>query len=108
MMLTNYMILFFSCHGLKIYGAWLNKYRNTDLWLIRILVKSYHRLFVDFERDDLFALLLASKRITRKKREGRSLWFTGTVSKKLVKAVINSYIEQINVLFGVQGYTYAK
>ncbi|KAF1373094.1 hypothetical protein PFLUV_G00256750 [Perca fluviatilis] len=40
MMLTNYMILFFSCHGLKIYGAWLNKHHNTDLWLIRILVQN--------------------------------------------------------------------
>ncbi|XP_074477416.1 uncharacterized protein LOC141759328 [Sebastes fasciatus] len=38
MTFTDYMILFFSCHGLKIYGAWLNKYHNIDLWLIRILV----------------------------------------------------------------------
>lgn len=41
MMLTDYITLFFSCHGLKIYGAWLNKYHNTDLWLFRILVKLY-------------------------------------------------------------------
>lgn len=40
-MLTDYIILFFSCHGLKIYGAWLNKYHITDLWLFRILVKLY-------------------------------------------------------------------
>ncbi|XP_035509973.1 uncharacterized protein LOC118322406 [Morone saxatilis] len=40
MTVTDYMILFFSCHGLKIYGAWLNKYRNADLWLIRILVQN--------------------------------------------------------------------
>ena len=39
MTITDYMVLFFSCHGLKIYGAWLHKYQNTDLWLIRILVK---------------------------------------------------------------------
>lgn len=36
---TNYMMIFFSCHGLKEYGAWLNKYHNKDLWCIRILVK---------------------------------------------------------------------
>lgn len=41
MMLTDYITLFFSCHGLKIYGAWLNKYHITDLWLFRILVKLY-------------------------------------------------------------------
>lgn len=41
MMLTEYITLFFSCHGLKIYGAWLNKYHITDLWLFRILVKQY-------------------------------------------------------------------
>ncbi|KAK5849583.1 hypothetical protein PBY51_013907 [Eleginops maclovinus] len=40
MTLTDYMILFFSCYGLKIYGAWLNKYHNTDLWLIRLLVQN--------------------------------------------------------------------
>lgn len=36
---TNYMMIFFSCRGLKEYGAWLNKYHNKDLWCIRILVK---------------------------------------------------------------------
>ncbi|KAM7369835.1 hypothetical protein PAMP_011125 [Pampus punctatissimus] len=40
MTVTNYMVLFFSCHGLKIYGAWLNKYHNTDLWLFRVLVQN--------------------------------------------------------------------
>nr|XP_046228084.1 uncharacterized protein LOC124049964 [Scatophagus argus]XP_046228085.1 uncharacterized protein LOC124049964 [Scatophagus argus] len=40
LMFTEYMILFFSCHGLKIYGAWLNKYHNADLWLIRVLVQN--------------------------------------------------------------------
>ncbi|KAF3703664.1 hypothetical protein EXN66_Car019352 [Channa argus] len=40
MTITDYMVLFFSCHGLKIYGAWLNKYHNTDLWLIRVLVQN--------------------------------------------------------------------
>ncbi|KAJ4923501.1 hypothetical protein JOQ06_014189 [Pogonophryne albipinna] len=40
MTLSHYLILFFSCYGLKIYGAWLNKYHNTDLWLIRILVQN--------------------------------------------------------------------
>ncbi|XP_062377580.1 uncharacterized protein LOC134066305 isoform X2 [Sardina pilchardus] len=38
--LTNYIMIFFSCHGLKIYGAWLNKYHKRDLWLIRILVQN--------------------------------------------------------------------
>ncbi|KAM9712505.1 uncharacterized protein ACNS7B_023037 isoform 2-T2 [Menidia menidia] len=40
MMITTYIILFFSCHGLKIYGAWLNKYHKIDLWLFRILVQN--------------------------------------------------------------------
>lgn len=39
MTLTDYMVLFFSCQGLKVYGAWLSKNHNLDLWLIRILVK---------------------------------------------------------------------
>lgn len=39
MTLTDYMILFFSCQGLKIYGAWLSKHHNVDLWFIRVLVK---------------------------------------------------------------------
>lgn len=39
MTVTDYMTLFFSCHGLKVYGAWLNKYHSTDLWSLRILVK---------------------------------------------------------------------
>ncbi|XP_058481680.1 uncharacterized protein LOC131456969 [Solea solea] len=40
MTFANYTILFFSCHGLKIYAAWLHKYHNVDLWLIRILVQN--------------------------------------------------------------------
>ncbi|XP_040023823.1 uncharacterized protein LOC120812079 [Gasterosteus aculeatus] len=40
MTLTDYMILFFSCHGLKVYGAWLHKYYNADFWVIRILVQN--------------------------------------------------------------------
>ncbi|XP_033841878.1 uncharacterized protein LOC117388441 [Periophthalmus magnuspinnatus] len=37
---TDYTILFFSCHGLKIYGAWLYKNHRIDLWLYRILVQN--------------------------------------------------------------------
>ncbi|PWA17956.1 hypothetical protein CCH79_00004120, partial [Gambusia affinis] len=40
MTLTDYMMLFFSCRGLKIYGAWLSKHRNADLWMFRILVQN--------------------------------------------------------------------
>ena len=36
--LTNYAVIFFSCHGLHNYGAWLNKYHKVDLWLHRVLV----------------------------------------------------------------------
>lgn len=36
--LTNYIMIFFSCHGLHTYGAWLNKYHKVDLWLHRVLV----------------------------------------------------------------------
>lgn len=35
---TNYSMLCFICHGLHIYGAWLNKYHKADLWLLRVLV----------------------------------------------------------------------
>lgn len=35
---TNYSMIFFICHGLHIYGAWLNKYHKVDLWLLRVLV----------------------------------------------------------------------
>ncbi|XP_037389965.1 uncharacterized protein si:ch211-161h7.5 [Pygocentrus nattereri] len=37
---TNYLAIFFSCYGLKEYGAWLNKYHTNDLWCIRILVQN--------------------------------------------------------------------
>ncbi|XP_016296644.1 uncharacterized protein LOC107654190 [Sinocyclocheilus anshuiensis] len=37
---TNYLLIIFSCHGLKQYGAWLNKYHKVDLWCIRILVQN--------------------------------------------------------------------
>ncbi|KAM8731005.1 uncharacterized protein AB9X84_025590 [Acanthopagrus schlegelii] len=37
---TNYSMLFFICHGLHIYGPWLKKYHNADLWLIRVLVQN--------------------------------------------------------------------
>lgn len=35
---TNYSMICFICHGLYIYGAWLNKYHKVDLWLLRVLV----------------------------------------------------------------------
>ncbi|KAM3593550.1 uncharacterized protein V6R79_015133 [Siganus canaliculatus] len=38
--LTNYSMIFFICHGLHIYGPWLKKYHNVDLWLIRVLVQN--------------------------------------------------------------------
>lgn len=37
---TNYAMIFFSCHGLHIYGAWLNKYHKVDLWLMRAIVQN--------------------------------------------------------------------
>ncbi|XP_070784656.1 uncharacterized protein [Enoplosus armatus] len=38
--LTNYVVIFFSCHGLHNYGAWLSKYHKVDLWLHRVLVQN--------------------------------------------------------------------
>ncbi|MEQ2288319.1 hypothetical protein AMECASPLE_021436 [Ameca splendens] len=35
---TNYSMVCFICHGLHIYGPWLNKNSKADLWLIRVLV----------------------------------------------------------------------
>ncbi|KAJ0059797.1 hypothetical protein NL108_012947 [Boleophthalmus pectinirostris] len=37
---SDYTILFFSCRGMKIYGAWLYKFHRIDLWLYRILVQN--------------------------------------------------------------------
>ncbi|XP_035512669.1 uncharacterized protein si:ch211-161h7.5 [Morone saxatilis] len=37
---TNYLMIFFSCHCLNNYGAWLNKYHKVDLWLHRVLVQN--------------------------------------------------------------------
>ncbi|XP_051879335.1 uncharacterized protein LOC127574388 isoform X1 [Pristis pectinata] len=37
---TNYVVLFFSYHGLYTQGPWLQKYRKVDLWLVRILVQN--------------------------------------------------------------------
>ncbi|XP_029979776.1 uncharacterized protein LOC115411700 [Sphaeramia orbicularis] len=37
---TNYVTIFFSCHSLKSYGAWLNKYHRVDLWLHRVLIQN--------------------------------------------------------------------
>uniref|UniRef100_A0A3B4XP38 Uncharacterized LOC111656236 n=1 Tax=Seriola lalandi dorsalis TaxID=1841481 RepID=A0A3B4XP38_SERLL len=34
---TNYSMICFICHGLHIYGPWLKKYHNADLWLLRVL-----------------------------------------------------------------------
>ncbi|KAJ8383300.1 hypothetical protein AAFF_G00222360 [Aldrovandia affinis] len=35
---TNYLLIFFCCHGLHSYGAWLDKHHRLDLWLIRALL----------------------------------------------------------------------
>ncbi|XP_077411116.1 uncharacterized protein LOC144040625 [Vanacampus margaritifer] len=37
---TNYGMISFACHGLHIYGTWLNTYHKVDLWLIRILLQN--------------------------------------------------------------------
>lgn len=38
--LTNYSMVFFICHGLHLYGPWLNKYHKADLWCYRIIVQN--------------------------------------------------------------------
>nr|XP_023011269.2 uncharacterized protein LOC111501677 [Maylandia zebra] len=38
--LTNYAVIYFSCHGLHNYGAWLNKYHRTDLLLHHLLIQN--------------------------------------------------------------------
>lgn len=35
---TNYSMICFICHGLYVYGPWLRKFHNVDLWLLRVLV----------------------------------------------------------------------
>ncbi|XP_051910254.1 uncharacterized protein LOC127593076 [Hippocampus zosterae] len=37
---TNFAMIFFSCCGLHIYGAWLHKFHRVDLWLVRVLVQN--------------------------------------------------------------------
>ncbi|XP_039983481.1 uncharacterized protein si:ch211-161h7.5 [Xiphias gladius] len=37
---TNYSMICFTCYGLHIYGAWLEKYHKADLWLLRVLVQN--------------------------------------------------------------------
>lgn len=46
---TNYAMIFFSCHGLNSYGAWLNKYHKVDLWLIRVLVSRTFGFVVELD-----------------------------------------------------------
>ncbi|XP_072307461.1 uncharacterized protein [Eucyclogobius newberryi] len=38
--LTNYSMIFFICHGLHLYGPWLEKYHKVDLWCYRIIVQN--------------------------------------------------------------------
>lgn len=37
---TNYSMIGFVCHGLHVYGAWLNTNHKVDLWLLRVLVSA--------------------------------------------------------------------
>ncbi|KAK1884799.1 NAD kinase [Dissostichus eleginoides] len=69
MTLSYYLILFFSCYGLKIYGAWLNKYHNTDLWLIRILVQN---VVANFYVDEHVRYIVTIYPVV-------ILWLTGTL-----------------------------
>lgn len=39
--LTNYVMIFYSCHSLHVYGAWLSKYHKVDLFLHRALVRQH-------------------------------------------------------------------
>ncbi|XP_047424350.1 uncharacterized protein LOC124995748 [Mugil cephalus] len=36
--ITNYAMIGFVCHGVHTYGPWLKKHHNLDLWLIRVLI----------------------------------------------------------------------
>lgn len=36
--ITNYSMIGFVCHGLHVYGAWLHSNHKVDLWLLRVLV----------------------------------------------------------------------
>ncbi|AWP20610.1 Hypothetical protein SMAX5B_001879 [Scophthalmus maximus] len=38
--LSNYSMICFICHGLHVYGPWLKKYHKADLWLFRVLVQN--------------------------------------------------------------------
>lgn len=46
---TNYSMIFFTCHGLHVYGAWLKKYHKADLWLLRVLVSMTHVQYLHYK-----------------------------------------------------------
>ncbi|XP_062377771.1 uncharacterized protein LOC134066439 [Sardina pilchardus] len=48
MAFTNCLLMFFSCYGVKVYGAWLNKHHSLDLWLLRILVQNGVAMYATF------------------------------------------------------------
>ncbi|XP_041922947.1 uncharacterized protein LOC121687872 [Alosa sapidissima] len=48
MAFTNCLLMFFSCYGVKVYGAWLNKHHSLDLWLLRILVQNGVAMYTTF------------------------------------------------------------
>lgn len=37
---TNYSMIFFICHGLHLYGPWLEKYHKADLWCYRVVIQN--------------------------------------------------------------------
>ncbi|KPP59795.1 hypothetical protein Z043_122252 [Scleropages formosus] len=51
---TGYLVIFFSCHGLKVYGAWLYRYHRLDLWLIRVLVQNGVALYATWTSSIVF------------------------------------------------------
>ncbi|XP_063062361.1 uncharacterized protein LOC134455271 [Engraulis encrasicolus] len=48
MAFTNCLLIFFSCYGIKVYGAWLNKHHSLDLWLFRIWVQNGVALYATY------------------------------------------------------------
>lgn len=89
---TNYMMIFFSCRGLKEHGAWLNKNHSRDLWCIRILVSyleiAWHRRLIHYMiKKDVFCFFLLSFTLIQV-QNGLAVYATWTSIATLINLTI--------------------
>lgn len=68
---TNYSMLGFICHGLYVYGAWLNENHRVDLWLLRVLVSM---ITVEYLHSQRVYSIEKKTEKTEKKTEKKKLY----------------------------------